>query len=273
LLPSPQAIKLTRLRFPLVQEFAMPSISGLVSRVLGRPRSSEMAGAALRPPGQFDGWFNTLAMSVDKHAPIPQHLVNIALDSIRLVANGIPFDDLLKRKNMQEWITIWPGEHYLLLAALMQTLRPRRVIEIGTDTGMSSLVMHKFLPPDGKLTTFDIRPWKTVEETVFEEADFADGTLEQRLVDLSNPAEFEKHRAMLEETDFFFIDAPKDNVFEYKLLELFKGLHFKQPPILLYDDTKLPSMLKFWHELKSPKLDLTCFGHWSGTGLVEWQGA
>jgi predicted O-methyltransferase YrrM len=250
----------------------MASISGLVSRVLGRPRSTEMAGAALAPPAQLDGWFNTLAMSVDRHTPIPTRLVNLALDAIRLIADGIPFDDLLKRKNMQEWITIWPGEHYLLLAALMRQLKPRRVIEIGTDTGMSSLVMHKFLPAGGKLTTFDIRPWKTVEEAVFEEADFADGTLEQRLVDLSAPAEFDKHRAMLEETEFFFIDGPKDNVFEYKLLELFSQLRFKQPPILLYDDTKLPSMLKFWHELKAPKLDLTSFGHWSGTGLVEWRG-
>ena len=249
----------------------MASLSGLVSRVLGRPRSTEMAGAALAPPAQLDGWFNTLAMSVDRHAPIPTRLVNLALDSIRLIVDGIPFDDLLKRKNMQEWITIWPGEHYLLLAALMVQLKPRRVIEIGTDTGMSSLVMHKFLPSGGKLTTFDIRPWKTVEEAVFEEADFADGTLEQRPVDLSDPAEFERHRGMLEETEFFFIDGPKDNVFEYKLLELFGQLHFKTPPILLYDDTKLPSMLKFWHELKVPKLDLTSFGHWSGTGLVEWR--
>src|SRR3954451_17630874 len=140
----------------------MPSISGLVSRVLGRPRSTEMASAALTPPGQFDGWFNTLAMSVDKHTPIPKRLVNIALDSIRLIANGIPFDDLLKRKNMQEWITIWPGEHYLLLAALMQTLRPRRVIEIGTDTGMWTLDMLKFLPQARQCTSCDIRPCRTV---------------------------------------------------------------------------------------------------------------
>src|SRR6267154_1764063 len=132
----------------------MPLLSSLKSRLLGRPRSTEMAGAALAPPAQLDGWFNTLAMSVDRHTPIPTRLVKLGLDSIRLIVDGIPFDDLLKRKDMQEWITIWPGEHYLLLAALMKQLKPRRVIEIGTDTGMSSLVMHKFLPAGGKLTTF-----------------------------------------------------------------------------------------------------------------------
>jgi hypothetical protein len=251
----------------------MPMLSKLKSRLLGQRAANEMARAPLAPPGTFDGWFQTMALSVDQHTAIPTRLVNLTLDAVRLIAQGIPFDDLLKRKNMQEWITIWPGEHYLLLAALMQTLQPRRVIEIGTDTGMSSLVMRRFMPEGSKLTTFDIRPWKTVEENVFEEADFADGRLEQKLVDLSQPAEFDKHRALLEETEFFFIDAPKDNVFEYKLLELFKTLRFKEPPILLYDDTRLPSMLKFWSQLKAAKLDITSFGHWSGTGLVEWRGA
>jgi hypothetical protein len=37
----------------------------------------------------------------------------------------------------------------------------------------------------------------------------------------------------------------------------------------MFDDTRLPSMLKFWRELDYPKLDFTSFGHWSGTGLVE----
>jgi predicted O-methyltransferase YrrM len=250
----------------------MALMSSLKSRLLGRPRANEMASAPVAPPGPVDGYFQTRAMSIDKPTPTPTRLINLALDAIRAVANNeIQLGDLMNRPNMQEWITIWPGEHYLLLAALMQKLQPRRVIEIGTDTGMSSLVMRRFMPAGGKLTTFDIRPWKTVEEAVFTDADFADGSLEQRLVDLSHPAEFEKHRAMLEETDFFFIDGPKDNVFEYKLLDLFKTLHFKTQPILLYDDTKLPSMLKFWYDLKLPKLDLTGFAHWSGTGLVEWQ--
>jgi hypothetical protein len=29
-------------------------------------------------------------------------------------------------------------------------------------------------------------------------------------------------------------------------------------------------MLDIWYNLDKPKLDLTSFGHWSGTGLVEW---
>jgi hypothetical protein len=37
----------------------------------------------------------------------------------------------------------------------------------------------------------------------------------------------------------------------------------------MFDDTRLWSMLRFWRQLPYPKMDLTSFGHWSGTGLVE----
>ncbi|MGH7312141.1 MAG: hypothetical protein ACREJV_03130 [Candidatus Rokuibacteriota bacterium] len=30
------------------------------------------------------------------------------------------------------------------------------------------------------------------------------------------------------------------------------------------------NMLAIWREIRMPKLDVTSFGHWSGTGLVEW---
>jgi hypothetical protein len=30
------------------------------------------------------------------------------------------------------------------------------------------------------------------------------------------------------------------------------------------------NMLDIWYHLDKPKLDMTSFGHWSGTGLVQW---
>jgi hypothetical protein len=30
-------------------------------------------------------------------------------------------------------------------------------------------------------------------------------------------------------------------------------------------------MLRFWRELKKPKLDISSFGHWTGTGMVMWE--
>jgi hypothetical protein len=131
--------------------------------------------------------------------------------------------------------------------------------------------LKKYLPAGGKLVTFDIKPWKEVPDFVLRDSDFTDGRLEQRLVDLSDPIQIPGQRELLESADFFFIDAPKDNVFEYRLMEQFKLLNFKKNPILLFDDTRLTSMLPFWHKLPYPKLDISSFGHWSGTGLVEWK--
>jgi len=222
-----------------------------------------------RPPiSQKADFFWTAVNSRDHEPPPSQRLIDLTLDAVRAVRD-VNLDDILSRPDAPEWARCWPGEHYYFLAALMKVLRPMVVVEIGTDTGLSALVMHKFQPPGGKLVTYDVVPWAKVEEHVVRDPDF-DGTLEQRLADLSNPQVMEQHRDLLESTEFFFIDAPKDNVFEYRLMENFQRLNFRKPPILMFDDTKLMSMLRFWDELKHPKLDVTSFAHWSGSGLVEW---
>lgn len=45
---------------------------------------------------------------------------------------------------------------------------------------------------------------------------------------------------------------------------------FKTAPIVMFDDIRLWNMLAIWWRLDRPKLDLTSFWHWSGTGLVDW---
>ena len=245
----------------------MPSLNGLMSRITGRPRIVKPT-----PPVQTDDHFPTFALSVDNPNPVSPRLLKLALDAVKAIDTEVSLAEIATRKNVPDWFSIWPGEHYKLLAAIVFKLQPKLIVEIGTDTGMSSLAMKKYLPAGGKLITFDIRPWKTVEEVALDDSDFVDGRLEQRLVDLSDPAQMAAQRDVIEAADFFFIDAPKDNVFEYRLMERFEELNLNRRPILLFDDTKLNSMLRFWHELRHPKLDITSFGHWSGTGLVEWKG-
>lgn len=244
----------------------MPSTIERIRRMFSH-RAPEMQ----KPPVNVHNSFPTFALAVDNPVPVPRDLIHLAMDAVRMCADAeVTLEDLLKRDGFPDWMAIWPGEHYLLLMALVKRLQPRVIIEIGTDTGMSALAMRKYQPAGGHLVTFDIVPWREVEDEVLRDADFADGALEQRLADLSDPAEMEKHRALLESADFFFIDAPKDGVFEYKLLENFKRLRFAKPPVMLWDDTLLPSMLRFWSELSYPKVDLTGLGHWSGTGLMQW---
>lgn len=206
----------------------------------------------------------------DKSRPSPR-LVETCL---QVFANtrGVSLDDISKRMHEPPYfVEYWPGEHYRLLASFVQILKPKLVIEIGTYRGLSALALKKFLPPSSQLVTFDVLDWKTLPETSLKEEDFKDGQMRQILDDLADPKIVEKHRALLEEADFFFIDAAKDGVMEQKFLENFKMLNFKKQPLLIFDDIRIWKMLKIWREIPLPKIDITSFGHWTGTGVVEWQ--
>jgi hypothetical protein len=225
-----------------------------------------------KPPERFPGSedsYPTTIVSVDKHAPHPRRLIDLSMRAVQSLMDEVNLDHLKSRPNVPDWFTIWPGEHYLLLAAMMKVLQPKVVIEVGTDSGLSALCIKHYLPPDGKIVTFDLIPWQKVEEGDVVEADFADGRLEQRLADLGDPAVFEQNRELIASADFMFIDGPKNVTFENALMKHLATVTFAKPPVLMFDDTRLPSMIEFWRDLKYPKLDVTGFGHWSGTGLVE----
>ena len=242
-------------------------MASLIRKIARRVVADEMP-----KQGGFPGASNsfpTWITAFDNPGEAPRRLIEVSLEAIKATLNDISLDDLAKRTHSPDYFTIWPGEHYKLLAGFMKVLKPKVVIEIGTDTGLSALVLKKFLPAGGKVVTFDLRPWKTVDESVLTDADFADGQLEQRLIDLAEPEHFEKNRSLLERAEFFFVDGPKNISFEKALMKQLATIHYQTPPIMLWDDTRLPSMVKFWRDLARPKLDLTSFGHWSGTGLVE----
>jgi hypothetical protein len=225
-----------------------------------------------RPEGiQSYWWLPTMLLSPDPKERDNRELTKIALSACRAAARDVDFSDLAARPNCKQWLTVWPGEHYKLLAALMLVLKPTVAIEIGTAEGLSALAMKKYMPTGSKVVTFDILPWQEIPDTLLTPDDFNDGRLEQRLGDLADPKVFDANRELIESAGFIFIDGPKDNNFEWKLLEYFKSTRFAKPPILMFDDTRLWSMLKFWRDLPYPKLDLTSFGHCSGTGLVQWE--
>ena len=43
----------------------------------------------------------------------------------------------------------------------------------------------------------------------------------------------------------------------------------KNKKILIIDEISFVNMIDFWRNIKSPKVDASCFGHWSGTGIVD----
>ncbi|MBX7066289.1 MAG: class I SAM-dependent methyltransferase [Parachlamydiales bacterium] len=211
----------------------------------------------LPPPVKAShGEYSMILSACDEPAKPNDFLIKTGLKAIQIAAKV----DLSSLQN--EMANLWPGEHYRLLAGFMQALKPDLVIEIGTSTGLSALAMLPYFA--GKLVTFDIKPWDSYPNTVLTPDCF--GRLKQVVADIS--IDFEKYRSLIEKADFIFIDATHDGELEKKLLDLFASVQFKKPPILFFDDIRVWTMLKMWREIRFPKLDLTSFGHWSGSGIV-----
>ena len=238
----------------------LQSLSALVRRPGNRPA----------PTLDARDYYDSIICSADDDTGPSPRLIELSLETIR---RSITMDlsPITSRPNVPDWFTVWPGEHYRLLASMIDVLQPRVVIELGTFSGLSALAMKQALPPEGQIHTFDIVPWRQVPNHLLTDDDFADNRLTQHLKNLADEQTFEQYRPLLESAEFFFIDGPKDGKTEYIWMRHFQTLNFKKPPILMFDDTRLLPMVPFWRTLKHPKLDLTSFGHWSGTGIVEWQ--
>lgn len=168
----------------------------------------------------------------------------------------------------KRWVQQWPGEHYRLLAGITRSLGARHVVEIGTFTGLSSLSFTAALPADGKVVTYDILPWRDVPDTALRQDDF-DDRLEQRIGDLSDPTYFAAELETLSDADVVLVDGPKDRRFERAFLDLALPKLRGTGCLVILDDIRLVAMIDLWQNLEEPRLDLTSFGHWSGTGLVD----
>lgn len=221
------------------------------------------------PVNAEDKRFSAVFSMIGQPGKPTSWLISSALSFAR-DAFAIDLGDISSRiKKGPNYIDIYPGEHYKLLASIVKNSKPRLIVEIGTHLGYSCLCMKKYLPDDGKIHTFDIIPWSRFEDTILTEGDF-DSRLIQYTDDLTKWDDVLKHQRLLEDADVIFLDALKDGKQEHLFLSHFSRLHFKKKCLFVFDDIRLWNMLDIWYNLDKPKLDLTSFGHWSGTGLVEW---
>lgn len=172
----------------------------------------------------------------------------------------------------QPWWQVFPGEHYNLLTTLCQVLAPKTVWEFGTDTGMGTIAMLEGLGADARISTVDIDAWSSKPGSWLTRVDFDPGRVTQIVASMSSRAFFKRHAESLEEAELVFVDGPKDGSTEIRFLELMDKIAFKRAPIVLFDDIRTANMLAIWRQIKRPKMDITSYGHWSGSGLVDWSG-
>jgi predicted O-methyltransferase YrrM len=196
-------------------------------------------------------------------------VVEIALVAAKR-ALDIDLDDISRRSSPPaNLVSIYPGEHYRLLSALVDILDPALVVEIGTYTGLSALAMLRFMRATARLITYDILRWDTFDATVLRRNDFDDGRLQQRLDDLADPSVFRRNADVLAAADLIFVDGPKDGQFEWKFLRMLRTIQRPASAWLVFDDIRLWKMVDWWRSLDLPKFDATSLGHWSGTGIIK----
>lgn len=108
-----------------------------------------------------------------------------------------------------------PPEESQFIVFLLKMLNAKRIIEIGTFTGYTTLLMAMNIPKDGKILACDISDkWTNVGRKYWQEAG-----VEEKINLKIAPAQ-ETLQSLLEHKmnnmfDFIFIDADKDHYVEY----------------------------------------------------------
>ena len=226
---------------------------------------------ALRPKTPVTGLQpSVLIPTVTQDTPELQDVVECAL-AIIAETRKLKIESL-NRLNHEQMVQAngWPGEHYRLLKASVNYLRPRLVVEIGTFTGLGSLAMLEAMASGARLVTYDLVPWDKFPDTVLVGDDFTRG-FEQRIGNLADREFFECELPVLMEADLIFMDGPKNGTFEQDFVMRFLSAR-RKPCVMIWDDTRFLQMAELWRALDEPKIDITSFGHWTGTGFIKVRG-
>jgi predicted O-methyltransferase YrrM len=236
----------------------------LRERLLCRWMPAVRFGRQSGPLGDCFNEWSVISDSGGSEQCASTELLELALDA---VARTMLIDEgFLDARTNEPNVRIWPGEHYRLLPALCEALGARHVIEVGTWRGESALAFLAARTVE-HVDTFDIVAWNDIEGTVLDDNDFT-ARLTQHIGDLSDPKIFAKHADLLADADLIFADGPKDGAFEASLLARLFALEAARRQLIVLDDIRVMTMVQIWRDLPPPKLDLTSFGHWSGTGAL-----
>jgi hypothetical protein len=137
---------------------------------------------------------------------------------------------------------------------------------------MGTTSIYQGLSEQSEIVTFDIVKWDSFETHLSSDV-FNSRRITQRLSDLSIEENFVQFKSLLGKAELIFCDGPKNGRFEAAFLHLLKTLPADEGlRILMLDDIHFPNMIDLWRSIRSPKLDITSFGHFSGTGLVDLSG-
>jgi predicted O-methyltransferase YrrM len=148
------------------------------------------------------------------------------------------------------------NEHYRLLNYITNLYEDILILDIGTAMGHSclSLAQNK----KNKIITYDILErnhsfFNFYNNVIFKKMDANEETSEN-----------------IKLAKIIFLDVdPHDGIQEKKFTDMLENIDFKG--YLICDDINLNSGMKYWWDsIEYEKYDLTEIGHWSGTGLINY---
>ncbi len=161
----------------------------------------------------------------------------------------------------------YPGhsgkEHYKLLAYLSTTFSNGTIIDIGTHRGFSALALS--YNKTNTVHSFDIVRNFDVRMTMIENIQF-------HIENLWEPESKQKWHQTLMDSKMIFLDIdPHHGTMEYEFYCYLRDSDYQG--IVICDDIWYFKGMRdnFWYQIPTEhKLDLTGYGHWSGTGLLKF---
>jgi len=150
-----------------------------------------------------------------------------------------------------------PGmEHYKLLGYFSNLSSNETFLDIGTNRGLSALALS--INPTNKIFSFDLENYRQIS--------YVPENVEFILDWITMP----KYKQIVLDSSFIFLDTLHDGVFEHQFYHYLRSIGWKG--ILMLDDIKLNIPMKeFWNVIEERKIDVSEFGHITGTGLVIFE--
>ena len=173
------------------------------------------------------------------------------LDSIDLTE----LSTLINDEEAKNYFLDIPGrEHYKLLSYLSNEYTGEVILDIGTYKGCSSIALS--YNTDNKVFSFDIKDYKVITRVP--------SNVEYIIGDITSS----DYNSLLISSKLIMLDTFHDGNFESKFYYHLKNIKWKGTLIL--DDIYLnDSMKSYWEGIVEEKIDLTKYGHYTGTGLVK----
>lgn len=143
------------------------------------------------------------------------------------------------------------SEHYRLLAYISEKLSGKNFLDIGTLLGSSALALST--NKENKVYSFNIHDQLQLTSRPANIKFIIDNVL--------------KYKNLILESTAILLDTKHDGIFEYQFYNHLKCINYKG--CLILDDIHMSSIMEtFWDHIDLEKLDISEYGHITGTGVV-----